>query len=143
MASRLSHRDLQDRVRAGRTLAKHPGAEPWLVLLFLSSQTVPTGDELEQARQRGLQPFELAVVAVTVEALPQDVPSSVLLSLTFLLNEQGHGIWAEKSGVILVRKSSHSSRPIRELARACLKDRLGVDHGWDGSAWRAAITGPR
>jgi len=140
VASGLRPHMSPDRVRAARALARDPEAEPWLVLLFLSSQTAPTGDEDEEQRQRARHESDLGVVAVAVNALPKEVPPSVQLALTFLLTEQGQGRWSETSGTILLRMSDYSSRPIRELARAYLKDSLGVDCEWDTSAWREAIT---
>ena len=139
IASGLRHKNGPARARAARMLARHSEGGPWLVLLLLSSQTPPIGDEEEQLRQKDLHPSELGKVAVALDALPKDVDPAVLWAVTYLLNEKGEGIWAEKSGVILIRKSSHRSRPIRELARAVLKGRLGVDHGWDASAWRTVI----
>ena len=136
-ASGLGHEGLEARMKAARMLAKQQGAESWIVLLLLSSQTAPKGDEIEQERQKVLHPFELAVVAEAVKSLPKQTGPPVLWALTFLLNEEGRGRWSEKS--ILQRKSEHKSRPIRELARQHLKDRLGIDHGWDASAWRTSI----
>lgn len=136
----LGGHKLSARVRAVRALAKHPDSEPWLVLLFISSQTKPTGDDAERERQAALHCFELGIVAVAIDALPKHVDGPVLWSLTFLLREKERGRWSEEIGLVLTRKSSHVSRPIREIARACLKDRLGVDHEWDVSAWRTAIT---
>lgn len=128
------------RAKAAEMLAVHPEAEPWLVLLFLSSQTPKAGDEEEQARQRGRHEFDLGIVAVALQHLPKDVSPSVLWALTYLLNEQGRGIWSEEAGLlVLKRKSSHSSPPIRQLARERLKDRLSVDHKWDRSEWQMAI----
>lgn len=88
-----------------------------------------------------LHKFDLGMVAVVLGDLPKDVTPSVLWALTYLLNEQGKGRWSEDTGALfLKRHSEHSSPPIRQLARKFLKGRLGVDHEWDASAWRAAIT---
>lgn len=128
------------RTQAAKMLAVHPEAEPWLVLLFVSSQVVKTGDEDEQARQKALHQFDLGMVAVVLGNLPKDVSPSVLWALTYLLHEKGKGRWSEDTGVILLRRhTSHVSPPIRQLARKCLKDRLGADYERDVSAWRAAI----
>jgi len=135
----MRHKKLPVRVTAAKMLSVHPEAEPWLVLLLVSSQTMKAGDEVEQERQRALHAFDLGIVAVVLEHLPKDISSSVLWALTYLLNEHDKGIWSEETGLVVKRKSDHVSLPIRQLARKCLKDHLGVDHGWDTLAWQGAI----
>lgn len=131
---------LDTRREAARTLARSVEAEPWLVLLFLSSQAAPTGDEDEQYRQKVRRPFELSVIFAAIEALPEDVSPAVLWALTFLLDEKEEAIWSEDIRVIVtVGYSSCMSNPIREEVRACLTKRMGVDHGFDSSKWRRAI----
>jgi len=139
-ATGMRHGKVPTRIEAAKTLAARPEAEPWIVLLFVSSQRAGTGSEAERKIQKDSHKFELGVVAVAFEHLPKDVGSSVLWAMTYLLNEAERGRWSEQPGFILTRESDHASPPIRELARRCLKDRLGVDHGWDASAWRVAIT---
>lgn len=136
----LRHEKIAARRDAAKMLAKHPDGDPWIVLLFLSSQTAKPGDEYEQRRQKALHPFELGVVAAALDALPEDVGAPVLWAITFLLNDEERGQWCEERGFILTKKVLCGSRPIRELARNCLKVRIGVDHGWNASAWRVAIT---
>ena len=140
IAAGVRHVKIPARAKAAKMLALHPEAEPWLVLLFVSSQVAKAGDEHEQKRQKEWHKFDLGIVAVALKHLPKDVSPSVLWALTYLLNEQGKGRWSEDTGVLfLKRHTSHVSLPIRQVTRKCLKDRLGVDHEWDASAWRAAI----
>jgi len=124
---------------AARTLARNAEGGPWLVLLFLSSQTAATGDEDEQYRQRVKHTFELSVVFAAIDALPEDVSPEVLWALTFMLGDRERATWGEEKGVIVTVMSEHLSKPIREEARACLTKRVGVDYGWDASRWRSAI----
>ncbi len=125
------------RRKAARQLARHEEGEPWLVLLFLSSQTAPTGDKDEQYRQRGMHSFELSVVFAAIEALPEDVSPEVLWALTFMFGDKESARWGDDDAVIVM--SEYISKPIREEARACLTKRIGVDYGWDASRWRRAI----
>ena len=122
---------------AARTLASNAEGGPWLVLLFLSSQTAATGDEDEQYRQRARHTFELSVVFAAIEALPEDVSPEVLWALTFMLGDKESARWGDDDAVIVM--SEYLSKPIREEARACLTKRIGVDYGWDASRWRSAI----
>lgn len=138
-ATGLQHQKLPDRVDAAKKLVQHPDGGPWVALLLVSSQKVPTGDEVEQERQAALRVFDLGVVAATLKAMPKHVDTEVLWALTYLLNETERGKWSEETDFILRRKSDHVSPPIREVARTCLKDRVGSDHNWDASAWRTAI----
>lgn len=135
-ASGQDHERLDARMEAARLLVKQPDADPWIVLLLLSPQVPPKGDEIEQARQKDLHRFELAVVAPTIKSLPPETGPSVLWALTLLLDEIGRGSWSESSFFV---DRNCGSRPIREMARDYLKKRLGVDCGWEASAWRAAI----
>ena len=113
---------------------------PWVVMLILSSQTSPVGDEDEQYRQVMRHPFELAVVAAVVDELPEEIDDSILLALTSLLHEEERGEWSEETGWGPLRTiSDHRSQPIRTLARARLKDAFGVDHEWDVTAWQREI----
>ena len=138
-ATGLGHQKLPDRVDAAKRLVAHPDGGPWVALLLVSSQNVPTGDKMEQERQAALRTFDLGVVAVALKAMPKHIDTEVLWALTYLLNETERGKWSEETGIILRRKSDHSSPPIRELARTCLKDRDRSHHEWDATAWRTAI----
>lgn len=135
----LRHKKLPARIEAARRLATHPGGGPWIALLLVSSQNATTGNEIEQERQADRREFDLGVVAVVLKALPQAVDAAVLWAMTYLLDEERRGRWSEEAGLIIKRKSDHTSAPIRELARGCLRDRVRGDHGWDASAWRVAI----
>ena len=135
----LRHEMPAARVEVARELARHPNGGPWIALLLLWSQKAPVGDKMEQEMQMGLRVFHLGLVAVALEALPKDVDAEVLWALTYLLDEKERGLWPEEIGLILKARASCGSSPIRELARTCLRDRLGTDHGWDASAWRTAI----
>jgi len=117
-------------VEAAKMLAKHPDAEPWIVLLIVSSQTTKEGSRHTVA---------LGLVAVVLKNLPENVDSSVLWSMTYLLDEKKEGVWPEEPGFIIARRVSCSSKPIRELTRDILKARLGVDHGWNAKAWQKTI----
>lgn len=135
----LSHEKLPTRVEAARALSRHQDGGPWIAILLVSSQNAPGGDKMEQERQASLKTFDLGVVAVALKAIPADVDTEVLWALTYLLDETERGRWSEETGLIMRRKSDHISPPIRELARTCLKGRVGSDHEWDASAWRTAI----
>lgn len=138
-ASGMGGESYDTRREAARTLARSVEAEPWLVLLFLSSQTAPTGDEGEQYRQRARHTLELSVIFAAIEALPEDVSPVVLWALTFMLGEKEEARWSEEGVMATVVYSTNMSKPIREEVRARLAKRMGVDHGWDSSKWRRAI----
>lgn len=135
----LSHEHAYTRVEAARALARHPDGGPWIAILLVSSQNAPVGDKEEQVRQAALKTFRLGIIAVALEAMPEDVDAEVLWALTYLLGDKERGRWSEEKGLIITRISSHISPPVRELARKCLKERLKKDHKWDVSAWRKAI----
>ena len=139
IATAVGGEHIAERIAAAKKLAVHPEAEPWIVLLFISSQTPPTGDEEEQERQKALHDREMASVAVVLEHLPQNVGSSILWAMTYLLNDEVRARWSEENVFIVTRISEHKSPPIREVARNALKQRLGLDHEWSAEAWRAAI----
>lgn len=137
VASGLEGDSVQKRRAAARKLAENGDMAPWVVTLLLSSQVPPGDDEGEQyvhATRR--HPFDLAVVAAVIGSLPEDIDRSVLVALTYLLEEEGVGVWGAKLGLIFQRHVDGESPPIRELARARLKAALGVDHEWDATAWR-------
>jgi len=139
VAAGLGNDSLQERRAAARKLAENKYMASWVVLLLVQSQMPPAGDEAAQYRQAARRPFELAVVAAVIDSLPEEVDRSVLLALTYLLQEEGEGEWSETRGLILQTIYECRSQPIRTLARARLKDILGVDHEYDAAAWRTAI----
>jgi hypothetical protein len=139
VATGLKHDDMPARANAAEKLAEHPEGAPWISLLLVASQRAATGDADERARQELLHTFELGIVTVVLRHLPENVDASVLWAMTYLLDDEECGEWSTKTGTIVKKLSEHSGPPVRELARECLKDRLGVDHKWGAAAWREAI----
>jgi len=130
---------MADRVDAVKALAQCPEGGAWVVLTLVSSQKRATGDSLERLRRESRRSLDLGLVAAMIQALPMDADAEVLWALTLLLDEKESGRWSEKTGRVMVKISEHNSAPIRELARDCLRERLGVDHGWNVGAWQRAI----
>ena len=146
IAAGYSEDNIDKRVEAAETLTKCNDAEIWNNLLLMDTHInfkryghEDVDKESFEILQDSLQPFELAVKAAVIRSLPKKPRDSTLWALTFLLEEEGHGRWFREEGFILKIHADYGSPPIREMARDCLKDSLGIDCEWDISAWRKAI----
>jgi hypothetical protein len=129
------------RVDAARKLAQCPNADPWIVLMLLSTQSPPpSGNSEEKERYVGMKSIRVGLATVLINALPKDCSSSILYALTYLLNDKTRGVWSDREGnIIFYRQGSYGGEPLRKEARDCLIKCLDVDHKWDASAWQKEI----
>jgi hypothetical protein len=130
-------------VKAARKLARCPNAEPWIILMLLSTQEPSPSDIPEkESRRSGRKQFRVGIATILIKALPEDTSHAVLYALTYLLNDTTRGVWSERKVFfyIFIRQSSGYGDPLRSVARDCLNDCLGEDYGWDALAWRKCIS---
>jgi hypothetical protein len=137
---------LNKRVETAEALTKQKNAEVWINLLLtdtyidfnLYGQVNVEKKYYEELRKTFL-PFELAIKAAIIRSLLRKPKDSTLWALTSLLDEKEKGKWFREDGFIIKIHADCASPPIREMARDCLKDSLGIDCEWNISAWRMAI----
>ncbi len=134
---------LEARIEAATKLAGMSGAsQRWVAILLLDARLslAPTGDEDADAIAKDLLRYELAITTALLRNLPATVDRDVLFAVTYLLNEEGRGKWGITERVLFgVKHTTCLGPPIRELARKCFAERLGVDLGWDVVAWQKAV----
>ena len=129
------------RAQAAKVLAQAKGGEAWVVVLLLDD-TSRMWWETDEEVIEGLRAFDRASIAALLENIPTDADRAVLWAVAEHLSDANRGRYSRVVREwFTITRASCSTAPIREIARETLERCLGVDHGYDKTAWRAAIMG--